>query len=430
MHLHVKRIKRLTSEGLWSLTGQVSIFIASLILVRVLTNYLDPSEYGQVALGLTAVGLVNQVIMGGITAGIGRYYSVATQRDDLAGYLSASKRLLFLGTVVILILSFFIIFLLHVIHYSYWIATALSLVLFSISNAYNGAYSTFQNASRNRIAAAVFGSLDIYLRIAIVFLVMLLMGYSYSSVLIGYCISSCSILGVQTFWFFSKYSYQLANVSSSFSWRSEILNYSYPFAIWGSFAWLQQRSARWSLELYESTDQVGLYSALFQITYLPVTVAASSLISFLYPIFFSMAGDASTSDQNSRVQVLASRVVLISLILTIIVVLLSYFFGDNIFNLFLNHKYQAAAKYTPLLVMAGCIFSIAQIYSTKILSLLRPQKILSASIISSIVGIVSSYVGVFYFSVLGACISMLIHAITYLFLVVRAAILLEEQASQ
>jgi O-antigen/teichoic acid export membrane protein len=38
----------------------------ALVLVRVLTEYLTPAQYGQLALGLTVAGLVNQVVMAGM----------------------------------------------------------------------------------------------------------------------------------------------------------------------------------------------------------------------------------------------------------------------------------------------------------------------------------------------------------------------------
>ena len=63
-------------------------------MVRVLTEQLDPTEYGELALGLTIAALVYQVVNGGINNGIGRFYSIAVEKDDLNGYLHASLRML------------------------------------------------------------------------------------------------------------------------------------------------------------------------------------------------------------------------------------------------------------------------------------------------------------------------------------------------
>ena len=57
-------------------------------------EHLEPARYGELALGLTIGALVNQVVTGGVSASIGRFYSIASEKYDLASYLKASSRLL------------------------------------------------------------------------------------------------------------------------------------------------------------------------------------------------------------------------------------------------------------------------------------------------------------------------------------------------
>src|SRR3569832_1874996 len=95
------RFRRLAKEGGWIVFGQIVAVLGSLVLVRVLTEYLTPFQYGQLALGLTIAGLVNQALMGGVTAGIGRFYSIATEWRYLLVYLYASSRLLGFATAAV-----------------------------------------------------------------------------------------------------------------------------------------------------------------------------------------------------------------------------------------------------------------------------------------------------------------------------------------
>ena len=67
------RYRRLVKEGGWIVIGQIVSVLGALVLVRVLTEYLEPTQYGQLALGLSVAGLVNQVLMGGVTNGICRF---------------------------------------------------------------------------------------------------------------------------------------------------------------------------------------------------------------------------------------------------------------------------------------------------------------------------------------------------------------------
>ena len=64
MTIKIQKYKHLFKESSWILIGQIATIIGSLVLVRVLTEYLDPVDYGILALGMTIAGLMNQVVTG------------------------------------------------------------------------------------------------------------------------------------------------------------------------------------------------------------------------------------------------------------------------------------------------------------------------------------------------------------------------------
>ena len=149
-----KRTLILFKEGWWIVLGQIVTVMGMLALVRVLTEYLSPDEYGQLTLGLTIAGLVNQVVMGGINNGIGRYYSISAEKGDLWGYLRASGQLLGYATIVVVIISVVLLSSLFVTNYSHWIGLAIAVLVFSILSGYNSALSGVQNAARQRASGA------------------------------------------------------------------------------------------------------------------------------------------------------------------------------------------------------------------------------------------------------------------------------------
>jgi O-antigen/teichoic acid export membrane protein len=91
----------LAGEGGWIVFGQIAAVLGALVLVRVLTEYLEPHQYGQLALSLTVAGLVNGVLMGWTTNGITHFYSIAAEKQDLSGYLLAARRLLIYATAAV-----------------------------------------------------------------------------------------------------------------------------------------------------------------------------------------------------------------------------------------------------------------------------------------------------------------------------------------
>ncbi len=104
----VSRFRRLAKEKQdWVIIGQVAAVVGALVLIRILTEHLDPTQYGQLSLGLTVAGLVNQTILGGLSAGIGRLYSVAVEKQNLQAYVYDSARLLGYATLAVMAIEFY-----------------------------------------------------------------------------------------------------------------------------------------------------------------------------------------------------------------------------------------------------------------------------------------------------------------------------------
>ena len=92
------RFQRLSREGFWVLLGQVVAILGALGGVRVLTELLDPTAYGELALGMTAATLVNQVIFGPLGQGASRFFAPANDIGDVNGYALTLRKLLIHAT--------------------------------------------------------------------------------------------------------------------------------------------------------------------------------------------------------------------------------------------------------------------------------------------------------------------------------------------
>lgn len=293
----LRRFKRLAKEGSWIVVGQVMSVIASLVLVRVLTEHLDPTQYGQLALGLTVAGLVNQVAMGGITSGIGRFYSIAVEKQDLHGYLRASRRLMIYATVAVLFIGLVLMGGLLWLKFTHWLGLAVAALVFSVISAYNGSFNAIQNAARQRGVVAFHGGLDGWLKIFLAIGVMFWLGNSSTAVLIGYACSSLIVIGSQFIFLRRSINHPNKPDTDINQWMHQMWIYSWPMAAGGLFNWGYYASQRWALELFTSSRDVGNFYALTQITYTPISMTAAMLLSFLTPILFARAGGASDHDR-------------------------------------------------------------------------------------------------------------------------------------
>ena len=410
------RIKRLVKEGSWIIFGQGVSVVASLVSVRVLTEYLNPIQYGQLALSLTVAGLINQVVMGGINSGIGRFYSIASEKRDLNGYLFASRRLMFYSTIVTGIISLLILLGLAFLGYSKWITLALAAIVFSVFSSYNNTLNSIQNAARQRAVVAFNMALDAWIKIGLALCAMFFFGRTSVAIVIGYACSSLLVIFAQLFFFYRTIAIHNQRSKKNYEWIGKILFYSLPFAAWGIFGWAQQSSIRWSLAAFTTTENVGLFSLLSQIGYAPIQIVTATGISFLTPILFARVGDGRSEKRNENLRNLTKKLVILGLASTIFLVTLSSIFHLYIFQLFVNPIYFSVSHFLPWVVLAGAIFSIAQLLASNLMALLMTRKLMVASILSSVIGIAAAVLGTYYFSLEGAIISMVVHAASYFIL--------------
>lgn len=411
--LNLARYRRIVVEGGWIVTGQIASVLGALVLVRVLTEHLDPAQYGQLTLGLTVAGLVNQVVMGGINNGIGRFYSIAAERQDLSGYLRASWRLMFYATLAVLAIGVILMSGLLLLGHSRWMGLAAVILIFAVLSGYNGAFSVIQNAARQRAIVAFHGGLDAWLKILLAVGVLLWLGNSSAAVVMGYVLSSLLVTGSQ-FIFLRR----LIPPKNSFNgdsryWVFRMWAYSWPFSTFGIFTWVQQSSDRWTLEAFTTTQDVGLYAVLFQLGYAPTSMATGLMISFLGPILYQRSGDATDHARNTNVHRLVWRITFFCMTLTLIAFVLALGLHDWIFRLLVAIEYRGVSYLLPWIVLAGGMFAAGQMLVLKILSELKSKSIILAKVVTAIFGVLFNLFGASIAGVTGITIAILSFSAIY-----------------
>jgi len=420
------RVRRLFKEGSWVIFGQIIAFIGALAQVRILTEYLEPSIYGQLALGLTIATLINQTVMAGVTPGIGRFYAVAAEKDDIQRYLYASRLMMGFATLCVFLIALLLIAILFYFDYKEWIGLALAALAFAVFSAYSGALSSIQNAARQRAIVAAHSGFDAWLKIGLALVCMLWLGNTSTAVATGFALSAMLITASQLI-FLKRLigSWQAKNQSidsenwlnqiwaDSETWVKQIWAYSSPFLAWGLFGWAQQSSARWALGVYSSTADVGFFAVLSQLGYAPLLLLTTLALTFLTPILFARAGDATSGVRNDNVNTFMIRIIIGGVLFAFSATAFTALFHEDIFKLLVSDNYQLNSHYLPYMAFAGGVFSTAQVIATLPMCLNRPKSLLKASIGSSLIGIAASFLGVYFFSIQGAVAAMLIHSISY-----------------
>lgn len=390
---HRARARSLSAEASWIIVGQIASVIGSLVLVRVLTEYLTPDQYGRLALGLTVAGLVNQVVMGGVGAGIGRYYCVAAEREDLASYLQAARSILVFATLVLLAIGLVFIVILYCLGFSQWMGLAAAALVFSVLTGYNGTLSGIQNAARQRVIVAFHSGLDAWLKILIAVGCMLWLGASSTAVVIGYACSAMLITVSQIIFLRRTITSKQTTIENRQQYMQQMWIYSVPFISWGVFTWMQQASDRWALEFFGSTTDVGQYAALFQLGYTPIAIIVGMAMSFFGPILYQRAGDATNQARNVNVHQLGWRIAKVSLMITLIGFGITLVLHEWIFSLLVASEYRASSHLLPWVVLAGGVFAAGQMLALKLMAEMKPSTMTTAKIVTALIGVTFNLVG-------------------------------------
>lgn len=388
------RFRRLAKEGFWVVSGQVVSVVGALVLVRVLTEYLNPEQYGNLALALTLGTLICQVAFSGAMPGIFRYYTVAADRREGHQYLVASRRMMLFGTVAAGGLSVLLMLGLELAGRTEWFGLVAIAIVFSIFGSYNATLSMIQNAARQRQVVALHNALDAWLKVLFVAALLSWTIKSSEMAVIAYLLSLLLVLGSQSIFIKRLASWKAPDDSSEIHrWSQQIWLYSKPFVVFNIFTWLQASSDRWALETFATTQDVGVYAVLMQLGYAPISIATGLAMTFISPILFQRSGDATEHARIKHAGWLVWKLTFAALTFTAVGFLIALLFHEWIFHLFVAQKYRFVSNLLPWMVLAGGLFAAGQVISLKLMSDMNTRALLVPKIVTAIVGTILSFAG-------------------------------------
>ncbi len=411
------RIKRLAEEGFWIVAGQVVSVLGALFLVRVLTEYLLPAEYGRLALSLTLGVLVCQVAFTGSMPGIVRFYTLAEEKGQLRAYFHASRQMFLYSVAVALALGAILLSGLAVWGRADTVGLTLIAVLLTILGSLNSTLSSIQNAARQREVVALHAGIDSWLKIGLAMLLMIWLGASSVYVLAGYILSMLAVLVSQAYFMRRLIPAHHAVPVECAYWRQEIWHFSNPFIVFNIFTWAQASSDRWALEMFMGTAEVGRYATLLQLGWAPIAMLAGLATTLIGPILFRRSGDAQDGSRNQGVHTLSWRLTQLTLVLTGVGFVFTWFFHALIFHYLVAAGYREVSYLLPWMVLAGGLFAASQVITLRMMSEMKTRAMTWPKVATSLLGVCFSFNGAYLYGlpgVVGGMVCFSLAAFTWL----------------
>ena len=410
--LKSERSRRLFKEGSWIVFGQIMMVVGSLVGVRLLTELLPPTAYGELALGMTIATLVNQIILGPLGGGIIRFYAPAAEHSDLAGYLNAAKKLVLYATGVIFLVILFSITGLILLGKVQWVGITLSALVFAILSGYGANFSGIQSAARQRAIVALHQGAEPLLRSLIAASLLMWLGTTSTIAMIGYAIASLLVLGSQIFFFRKIYHDNNFNDTKK-DWERKIWRFSWPIGIFGVFTWLQLASDRWALQVFSSTGEVGSYAVLYQLGYYPISLLTGLAMQFLVPILYQRAGDASDITRNNNATKLSWQLVWATLATTTVAFFAALVLHKFIFQILVAREYSSVSYLLPWMILGGGMFAAGQSLASSLQAKLQTREMMAAKIVTALLGVLFNFIGAYWYGITGIVCAGLLFSIMY-----------------
>jgi O-antigen/teichoic acid export membrane protein len=414
----------LQREAIYVAIGQAGYAVGTVILLKVLTSLLIPSEYGRLAIGLVIVGTLNQLVYLPISSGLLRYFRVFKDKDELDAlgrthdhlHGRAAAGLLTIGSVAVAI--FYVCGL-------RWLALLIAVaVLLSISDGLNATTTAIMTAARHRRATAVAEGLQPWARAGGASAALLLFVPSGQVALGGYCVANLVTAALQRLYLhrsgLAPWCWRPTQ-SSSFerTTRATLGGYIRAFTVWGGAIGLSTFWDRWTLQAFLGTPAVGAYTAIFQIASAPPVILSRVLTRFGIPLVFDAAG---AGEDRHRLGIAMQMVYVLaccSCLVFVPILTISIFSSHQIVSLFTSRTYAQHARLLPILLTASFATETAMVLRTQGLAANRPSSYTRPVLIQAILGGALGIIGASMYGLEGVATGLLVANVAFLGLVLR-----------
>lgn len=397
---------------MWVLLGQVASASASLVGVRLLTEFTRPEVFGEVNLWLGLALLGRDLFCMPLVQATLRFYAEVAGIGEVARLRQLVSRVLIwtTGLLVLVCLGGGAIYSFWN-HGSYLVFAALA-GLIIVDVVKNLEVSFLQAARRQRALAIVLG-VEAWARPLLAIALISLAGLSSGVILLGYFVGSGGVLLALLAVLPREGCGTVVQPSPELDRRlgKEIWVYSWPLTFQAVIGWFNTLSDRYIVRGILGPQQVGYYIAALSPVSAPFLMVQGIIGTTLRPVYFAAAssGDTRLERKIFRHWVAATSGICA---LGVVFVILG---RDWIAWLLLAEAYRGYARLMPLIAGGYAFYAVAQVCGERLFAHKRTDLIVLSYALGAVACVAITSVLVSLFGIWGAAVSC---TLTFLMLLV------------
>lgn len=383
------------------MSGQTGNALGILLGMKILTQFLNPYEFGRLSVANTVVLLISVSVFGPLGHGFMRFWSISHDRGRMKDFFFITDR--YAGWLLLMVLlgSLVFAFLCSVTtRHGYQSLMAVALMV-GASRGYFGLKLAVLLGARRRKIVALMNSGAAILKPLMAALLVILLAPSADCAIWGYLIATWVILLVVQHYYKNFIKEDLKhslngsdNTLDAHKMGKEILAFSWPFGAWGIFVWIHQSCDRWSLLAFHSADVVGAFSVVALLAAYPLMFASGFMLNLFMPVAYARAGDLSSPVAlKSAYKLILMMSALYGLGALVLIVLFALF-HETVVLLMSRAEYVRFSYLLPTLTLSWAFFYLGESLAAFGFVAKKPKIYILPKVISAIMAALGS----FYFS--------------------------------
>lgn len=347
-------------ETRWSLVG---FAISSLVLLagtRMLTSFLARAEYGKLALAISIVNIFHFISAGPLNGGVIRFYGIAKEQG---GYHALLEKLFkWLGwSLGGLALVSLLVFTFSDAGGDLILITTFLSVFWLLNQASIGV----EEAARRRRVVAVFRFLFEAGRFTLAYLLITRHAATGEWALTGFALAAFAVVTMHGI-YLRKRVFTRDTLTSDVPAsagngiiRERFMPFVLPLIISGICTWPHLMLDRWCLKWFCDIESTGLYSAVYQLGFIPASKGGAFLVILISPILFQHIGDG--SDHENKNKAFRANFLFSLALLTVILALFLVLLASHSWfaRYLLGEAFRHGSWMLPWLFLAGGAYAVA-----------------------------------------------------------------------